>query len=82
MNPRNLLIAATLFLFLAVLAILFNAAPWQNTLHEVPVYGNNSTNGVANNLFLSYPITLLIIALLLSSAMIGGVYLAKMEEKP
>ncbi len=82
MNSRNLLVAASLAVFVVVLSLFFVAAPWVSELHEVPVYGNNSTNGVANNLFLSYPITVILIALLLSSAMIGGVYLAKMEDKP
>jgi len=80
-NIRNLLIAASLVLFLAVLALLFTNIPWQSELHEVPVW-SPSGDGVANSLFGSFPIAVILIALLLSSAMIGGVYLAKMEEEP
>ncbi len=82
MNSRNVAVAASLVVFVVVLSVFFLSAPWASELHEVPVYSNNSTSGVANNLFLSYPITIILIALLLSSAMIGGVYLAKMEDEP
>jgi len=55
--------------------------PWASDLHEVPLY-DPSGSGVANEQFSAYAITLILIALLLSSAMIGGVYLAKREERP
>ncbi len=55
--------------------------PWASDLHEVPLF-DPSGSGVANEQFSTYAITLILIALLLSSAMIGGVYLAKREEGP
>ncbi len=82
MSTRNLLVAASLVVFLLVLSLFFVNIPWRNEIHEVPVFNGTGSDGVANDLFTSYPITLILIALLLSSAMIGGVYLAKMEEKP
>ena len=81
MNTRNLLVAATLIVFLVLLSMFFINIPWQSELHEVPVW-NATGDGVANSLFGSFPIALILIALLLSSAMIGGVYLAKMEDEP
>jgi len=39
-----------------------------------------ATNGIFNSLFLAFPITIVLIGLLLGSAMIGGIYLAKMDE--
>ena len=80
-NPRNLLVAITLGLFLVLLSLFFVGVPWSNELHEVPLY-DPSGSGLANQQFGAYAVTLILIALLLSSAMIGGVYLAKMEDKP
>jgi NADH:ubiquinone oxidoreductase subunit 6 (subunit J) len=79
-NVRSLLVAVTLGVFLVFLSLFFVGVPWSSELHEVPVYSPTGS-GIANNLFTTYAITLILIALLLSSAMIGGVYLAKMEGK-
>ncbi len=72
--------AAALFL---VMAASFVGMPWPTEQHEIPVYDNgtrNATgNGIANSLFGSYSIALILIGLILGAAMIGGVYLAKME---
>ena len=81
MNARNLLVAITLGFFLVLLSLFFVGIPWASDLHAVPLF-SPSGSGVANEQFGAYAITLILIALLLSSAMIGGVYLAKMEDKP
>ena len=80
MNVRNIFVAITLAFFLVLLSLFFVGIPWSSELHEVPIYSPTGS-GVANELFTAYSITLILIALLLSSAMIGGVYLAKMEGK-
>ena len=81
MNARNLLVAITLGFFLVLLSLFFVGIPWANETHDVPVFRPGG-GGIANDMFSTYAITLILIALLLSSAMIGGVYLAKREEKP
>ena len=81
MNVRNLLAATTLGFFFVLISLFFIGVPWASELHDVPLFGQGGPS-VANDMFTTYAITLILIALLLSSAMIGGVYLAKMEEKP
>ncbi|GEM_PF-5230516 len=80
MNPRNLLVGITLGFFLVLLSLFFVGVPWASETHEVPLF-DPSGPAVANEQFTTYMVTLILIALLLSSAMIGGVYLAKREEK-
>jgi len=80
MNRRNLLVATSLGVFLVILSLLFIDRPWMSDLREVPIYDEGG-GGIANSLFTTYSITIILIALLLASAMIGGVYLAKMEAK-
>ena len=80
MNVRNLLAAITLAVFFVLISLFFVGVPWASELHDVPLFGPGGSS-IANDLFTTYAITLILIALLLSSAMIGGVYLAKMEEK-
>ena len=60
MNPRNALVAASLVVFLVVLSLFFVNVPWQSQIHEVPVYNETGSDGVANDLFSSYPITLIL----------------------
>lgn len=83
MNPREVLVfLATAALFL-VMAISFLAeVPWPDRPTPVPVYDTNVTsrNGIANAMFDAFSITIILIAILLAAAMIGGVYLAKMDE--
>lgn len=71
---------ALLVLF-TVLAVSFVNIPWSSGLHEVPVTSEPGGSGVADSLFNQYGVTVILIALVLSAAMIGGVYLAKMEGK-
>ncbi len=80
MNWRNLSVATSLAVFLVILSLLFIDRPWMSDLREVPIYDDGG-NGIANSLFTTYAITIILIALLLASAMIGGVYLSKMEGK-
>jgi len=79
-NVRNLLAAVTLGGFFVLISLFFVGVPWSSDTHDVPLFGPGGS--LANDLFTTYAVTLILIALLLSSAMIGGVYLAKMEEKP
>lgn len=80
MNRRTLLaILAVTPLFL-IMALSFTGVPWPTDLHAVPVVGNETSPGIADSLFSSFPITILLIAILLGSSMIGGIYLAKMDE--
>ncbi len=80
MNRRNVLVAVSLGFFFVLLSLFFIGVPWSSDTHEVPVWNQTGTRGIANNMFSTYTVTLILIALLLASAMIGGVYLAKMEE--
>jgi len=83
-TPRQgLAVVAVAALFL-VMAVSFVGIPWPTEQHEIPVYNGTPTNGTAANgiadvLFNAYPIALILIAIILAAAMIGGVYLAKME---
>ena len=73
--------AAALFL---VMAVSFVGLPWPQTQHVIPIYNNTTTNGTAtglsNSLFGPYAVTIVLIAIILGAAMIGGVYLAKMDQ--
>ena len=80
MRFRDVLVVSALAAFLVLLAASFVAVPWRSDLNTVPLYNSTSDFGVANRLFGPFTVTVLLIALLLSAAMIGGVYLAKTEE--
>ncbi|TLZ95591.1 MAG: hypothetical protein E6J96_09760 [Methanobacteriota archaeon] len=72
------LAAAALF---AVMAFSFlGTASWPQSPTSVPVYNSTSGQGIANVMFDSFAIAVVLIAILLGAAMIGGVYLAKMDE--
>lgn len=76
-----MLLAVTL-LFIVVAESVF-LVPWANELHDIPVYNDTDPSGpgVANSLFRDYSFTTVLIGLLLAAAMIGGIYIAKKEEK-
>ncbi|MGQ0798042.1 MAG: hypothetical protein ACT4OI_09325 [Methanobacteriota archaeon] len=80
MRERQILVVLATGALFAIMAISFIGIPWPTELHEIPVYNRTTDHGVANNLFLSFPVTVVLIGLLLGSAMIGGIYLAKMDE--
>ncbi len=77
---QALAVAAVATLFL-VMAVSFVGVPWPTTQHEIPYVNTTSPNGnaIANSLFNSYSIALILIGVILGAAMVGGVYLAKME---
>ncbi len=77
---QALSVAAVAALFL-VMAVSFIGLPWPTQQHEIPVSNATSPTGnaIANSLFQSYSMALILIALILGAAMVGGVYLAKME---
>lgn len=77
---QALAIAAVAALFL-VMAVSFIGVPWPSTQHEIPVVNTTAPggNGIANSLFQSYSVGLILIGVILAAAMVGGVYLAKME---
>lgn len=77
---RDVLVVGALAGFLVLLAASFVDVPWSSDLHDVPLYNETSDFGVANRMFGAFTVTVILIALLLSAAMIGGVYLAKTEE--
>ncbi len=83
-TPRQgLAVVAVAALFL-VMAVSFVGIPWPTEQHEIPVYNGTPTNGtaangIANVLFNGYPVAVILIAIILAAAMIGGIYLAKME---
>jgi len=77
---QALAVAAVAALFL-VMSVSFVGVPWPTTQHEIPLVNTTSPTGnaVANSLFESYSVALILIGIVLAAAMVGGVYLAKME---
>ena len=73
---------AVIALFLVMGLSFLGPVGWPQSPTSIPVYDANATtgNGIANELFERLPITVILIAILLGAAMIGGVYLAKMDE--
>ena len=80
-NQRQALAVAAVATLFLVLAVSFVGVPWPTTQHEIPVANTTSPSGnaIANRLFDSYAIALILIGIILAAAMVGGVYLAKME---
>jgi len=80
-NAREFLVVlAATALFLVMGASFLGNVNWLSTPTPVPVYNTTSNNGIANQMFDTFAITIILIAILLGAAMIGGVYLAKMDE--
>jgi len=66
-----------------VMAVSFlGPVSWPQSATSIPVYNPGPTPpaGIANSMFDSFAIAVILIAILLGAAMIGGVYLAKMDE--
>ncbi len=83
MNAREFLaVLATTALFLVMALSFIGNVAWPNTPTAIPVYDPNATaqGGIANQMFTTFSITIILIGILLGAAMIGGVYLAKMDE--
>ncbi len=77
---QALAVAAVAALFL-VMSVSLIGVPWPTQQHEIPVVNTTAPGGnaIANSLFDSYAIALILIGIILAAAMVGGVYLAKME---
>jgi len=71
----------TVSLLFVVVAESVFLVSWPSDLHDIPAYNNTDPSGigVANSLFNDYLFTVTLIGLLLATAMIGGIYLAKKE---
>ncbi len=80
MYEREALVVTAVGALFVVMALSFVGIPWPTELHEIPVANQTGDRGVANSLFDPFAITVILIAILLGAAMIGGVYLAKMDE--
>lgn len=83
MNAREFLVVLAVTALFLVMALSFiGNVPWPDKPTAIPVYDPNATspNGIANEMFTTFAITIILIAILLGAAMIGGVYLAKMDE--
>lgn len=80
-NQRQTLAVAAVAALFLVMAVSFVGVPWPTTQHEIPVVNTTSPGGnaIANSLFQTYSIALILIGIILAAAMVGGVYLAKME---
>ncbi len=80
-TQRQALAVAAVGTLFAILAVSFIGVPWPTTQHEIPVVNTTSPTGnaIANSLFESYAVALILIGIILAAAMVGGVYLAKME---
>ncbi len=83
MNTREFLVVlAATALFLVMAVSFLGNVNWPSSPTTIPVVDPNATsqNGIANQMFEGFAITIILIAILLGAAMIGGVYLAKMDE--
>jgi len=83
MKIREISVAIAVGALFAVMAFSFlGDIGWPQSPTSIPVYDPTATsrNGIANELFEGFGITVILIAILLGAAMIGGVYLAKMDE--
>jgi NADH:ubiquinone oxidoreductase subunit 6 (subunit J) len=78
---REVSLAGAVIALLLVMGLsFFGPVGWPQSPTEIPVYNATTGNGIANELFERLAITVILIAILLGAAMIGGVYLAKMDE--
>ena len=90
-SPRFVMLFAVGLLF-ALMAWAFLVAPWTLPASQcggglcsipiTPTGAANETGSVTGSLFGGYVILVFVIALVLASCMIGGVFLAKMEGGP
>jgi NADH:ubiquinone oxidoreductase subunit 6 (subunit J) len=78
---RELSVAGAAGALFVVMALAFlGPLAWPQSPTTIPVYNTTSRNGIANTLFEDFGVAVILIAILLGAAMIGGVYLAKMDE--
>ena len=82
MNRRTILAVMAVTALFIVMSASFVGIPWPPESHYIPITGNgtsNATNTLTSQLFESYPVAVILIGIILAAAMVGGVYLAKME---
>lgn len=72
-NKNNFKMLLIVLLFSALMMASVIRLPWGNELHEIP------TTNVGSELFRNFWVLLIILGLGLAAAILGGVYLAKME---
>lgn len=78
---REMSVAAAVVALFVVMAFSFlGPVAWPESPTSIPVYNATSPDGIANTLFEDFGIAVILVAILLGAAMIGGVYLAKMDE--
>lgn len=80
---REFSVAGAVTALLIVMGLSFlGPVGWPSSPTEIPVYDPDAAGGtgIANELFDRLAITVILVAILLGAAMIGGVYLAKMDE--
>jgi NADH:ubiquinone oxidoreductase subunit 6 (subunit J) len=73
-------VGAAIALFVVMALAFLGPISWPQSPTAIPVYNTTSRNGIANELFEGFGVAVILIAILLAAAMIGGVYLAKMDE--
>ncbi len=80
-TQRQALATAAVGALFLVMAVSFVGVPWPTQQHEIQVVNGTAPTGntLANSLFDSYSIAVILIGIILAAAMVGGVYLAKME---
>jgi len=83
-RERDVLVVIAVGALFVVMASSVVGIPWPTEAHEIPLVDRDANataqDGVANSLFRGFSVTIVLIAILLAAAMIGGVYLAKMDE--
>jgi len=81
LKQSDIVALLTVSLLFVVVAESVFLVSWPNDLHDIPAYNNTNATGtgVANSLFNDYLFTVILIGLLLATAMVGGIYLAKKE---
>lgn len=73
---ERILVLVGLVLLTILMVTSFLGMPWNPEAQTIP------NEGVAQALFGTYAFSLIVIALLLAVAMVGGVFLARKEEEP
>jgi len=74
--PNKLIMLLLMLIFLAIIIASIIQLPWSTELEE-----ELSTEDVGNILFHNYWFALIVLGLVLLAALLGGIYLAKIELK-
>jgi len=84
-NAREFLVVlAATALFLVMAVSFLGNVNWPSSPTSIPVYDPNATsqNGIANQMFEGFAITIILIAILLGAAMIGGFTAGASSDRP